>query len=104
MSDDNPVDEAGAFTGPIIEMTVPAFQTGGRVEQTGIALVHEGEYIMPAPGSEAHIAPDSRADGPVINYYFPVEIEVIGALSEEQIRRVTEYVFSELTRELASRM
>ena len=108
MADDNPVDEAGAFTGPIIEMTVPAFQTGGRVEQTGIALVHEGEYIMPAPGSEAQISAavmgDEQGDGTVINYYFPVEIEIIGALSDEQIRRVSDYVFDELTRELASRM
>jgi hypothetical protein len=103
MSDNQP-DEAGAFTGPMIELSVPEFETGGRVEQTGIALVHEGEYIMPAPGSEAQIATADRADGPVINYYFPVEIEVIGALNDEQIRRVSEYVFDELARELASRM
>ena len=94
----------GALTGEMPELEVPAFQTGGRVERTGIALVHEGEYIMPAPGSEAQISGDGESDGTVINYYFPVEIEIIGALSDEQIRRVSDYVFDELTRELASRM
>ena len=94
----------GAFTGQMVELNVPEFQEGGRVERSGIALVHEGEYIMPAPGSEAQITADDQANGTVINYYFPVEIEVIGALSDEQIRRVTEYVFDELSRELGSRM
>ncbi len=98
------VDEEGAFTGSMVELNVPAFQTGGRVERTGIALVHEGEYIMPVPGSEAQIAAAGSTDGMVINYYFPVEIEVIGALTDEQIRLVAEYVFDELTRELSSRM
>jgi hypothetical protein len=97
-------DDEGAFTGQMVELSVPEFQTGGRVERSGIALVHEGEYIMPAPGSEAQITASDQANGVVINYYFPVEIEVIGALSDEQIRRVTEYVFDELARELDSRM
>ena len=87
-----------------LELEIPAFQSGGRVERTGIALVHEGEYIMPAPGSEAQISRAGPSDELVINYYFPVEIEVIGTLTDEQIRRVSTYVFDELTRELASRM
>lgn len=103
MNDAQPDDE-GTFAGEMPEMTIPGFQTGGRVERSGIALVHEGEYIMPAPGSEAQITADDQANGLVINYYFPVEIEVIGALSDEQIRSVTEYVFDELARELDSRM
>jgi len=106
--DDGLLADEGALTGDVPELEVPAFQTGGRVERTGIALVHEGEYIMPAPGSEAQISAavmgDEQGDGTVINYYFPVEIEIIGALSDEQIRRVSDYVFDELTRELASRM
>ena len=85
-------------------LTIPGFQTGGRVERTGIALVHEGEYILPAPGSEAHLAPDGNAGGPVINYYFPVEIDIVGAIDDEQMRRVAAYVFGELEREFASRM
>ena len=103
MSDDMNDDEGG-FTGAMPELEIPGFQSGGRVERTGIALVHEGEYIMPAPGSEAQITRDGQGDGLIVNYYFPVEIEIIGSLSDEQIRRVSDYVFDELTRELASRM
>jgi hypothetical protein len=47
-----------------------------RVLETGIALVHEGELVLPAAGSEAQaelVAADARA---VIHYHFPVEIEV----------------------------
>jgi hypothetical protein len=62
--------------------TIPGFLTGGRVRETGIALVHEGEYIVPAAGSEAVV--DAMGDGgTVVNYYFPVEVVVVGAMSDE---------------------
>lgn len=102
--DDGLLADAGAFAGEMPELEIPAFQTGGRVERTGIALVHEGEYIMPAPGSEAEISATGHADGTVVNYYFPIEIEIVGTLNEEQIRRVSETIFAELNRELASRL
>jgi hypothetical protein len=47
-----------------------------RVTRTGIALVHEGELILPSRGSEAqleHVVDDATA---VVQYVFPVEIEV----------------------------
>jgi hypothetical protein len=50
-----------------------------RVESTGIALVHEGEIVLPAAGSEAQaerVIEDTQA---VIHYHFPVEIEVRAA-------------------------
>jgi hypothetical protein len=50
-----------------------------RVTDTGIALVHQGEVILPAAGSEAQgelAADDART---VIEYYFPVEVEVRAA-------------------------
>lgn len=59
-----------------------------RVARTGIALVHEGELILPAAGSEAeaeHVIEDARA---VVHYYFPVEIEVragIGSADPEEV-------------------
>jgi hypothetical protein len=86
-------------------MELPAFAAGGRVEETGIALVHAGEYIMPAPGSEATISQWTMdgADGQIINYYFPVEIEVVGSLGPDQMQRVAEHVFAALEAELASR-
>jgi hypothetical protein len=47
-----------------------------RVLRTGIALVHAGELVLPAAGSEAaaeRVAADDRA---TVQYIFPVEIEV----------------------------
>ncbi len=65
-------------------MEVSAFQTGGRVRETGLAIVHEGEYITPAPGSEAEIEPAATGTNGVINYYFPVEVIMVGSLPEEE--------------------
>ena len=84
-------------------VTVPGFAAGGRVERTGIALVHEGEYIVPQPGSEAVISPRPADEG-VINYYFPVQVEVVGSLPDAEIRRLADHVFGELDRELNTRI
>jgi len=84
-------------------VVMPGFATGGRVERTGIALVHEGEYIVPQPGSEAVISPWPDSGG-VINYYFPVRIEVVGSLPDAEVRRVADHVFGELDRELNTRI
>jgi hypothetical protein len=65
-------------------MEVPKFQSGGFVRETGLALVHEGEYITPAPGSEAEIGPADMTGQGVINYYFPVEVVIVGTLPEEE--------------------
>ena len=80
-------------------IVIPGFQMGGRVEETGIALVHEGEYIYPAPGSEARISSDldGMRGGQVINYYFPIEVVVMGMLSDADMKYVAEYVYGELT-------
>lgn len=83
---------------------VPAFESGGRVERTGIALVHEGEYIMPAPGSEALIGAGTPAGGQIIHYHFPVEIEIIGELGESQIRRVADQLYRELNDAIDSKI
>lgn len=78
-------------------VAVPGYQTGGYVERTGIALVHQGEYILPAPGSEAVISGGGGAHaGQVVNYYFPIEVQVIGAPSRETLRQLAEFVYDEL--------
>jgi hypothetical protein len=80
------------------------FSFGTRVERTGIALVHEGEYIVPAPGSEAMLAMEGgEAGGAVINYYFPVEIEIAGTLDDEQVATIAGQIFDALEAEMASR-
>lgn len=53
-----------------------------RVTRTGIALVHEGELITAAPGSEAGGEQIARGDATVVQYIFPVEIEVRSIGSE----------------------
>ncbi|MGW3105320.1 hypothetical protein [Streptomyces sp. NPDC001100] len=96
--DGDPDDSAGGQD----TFSVPGFATGGRVERTGIALVHEGEYIVPQAGSEALISPEGESG--VIHYYFPVQVEVVGTLPDTEIQRVACYVFDQLDRELATRI
>ena len=79
------------------EINIPEFQTGGRVRETGIALVHEGEYIMPAPGSEAVIEPAAMNGQGVINYYFPVEIVIVGSLPEEEREAIEMRIWEKLS-------
>jgi hypothetical protein len=71
-----------------------------RVERTGIAVVHEGEYVVPAPGAQARLT----AAAPVVTYQFPVEIDVVGRLDAAAIARVAQHVFAELDREILSRL
>lgn len=47
---------------------------------------------------------DRQGDGPVINYYFPVRVEVVGSLSDAEVRRVADRVFGEFDRELTTRI
>jgi hypothetical protein len=75
-------------------INIPEFQTGGRVRETGLALVHEGESIMPAQGSEAVI--ESAQMSGVINYYFPVEIVIVGSLPEEEREAIEARIWEKL--------
>ncbi len=75
-----------------------------RVERTGLALVHEGELVVPAPGAEAQLAPPDFAVGggsAEVHYWFPVQIEVVG-LDEQTAGGVVQRVFDELQQELES--
>jgi len=67
----------------------PPPATPQRVERTGIVLVHEDDLIFAAEDSKAALA---AMQGGVVNYYFPVEIEVIGGDAE----RVAEEIFAAL--------
>ena len=89
--------------------------TAVRVERTGIALVHEGEYIGPDPQSTAFLGPvvgaqvtgvggiDDSSEPTEVHYWFPVEIEVVGAVDDSVADLVVARVFDELQREMASR-
>ncbi|MEU5261572.1 hypothetical protein [Amycolatopsis sp. NPDC021455] len=47
---------------------------------------------------------DSPEDEPVVNYYFPVRVEVVGTLSDVEVQRIAEHVFGEFDRELTTRI
>jgi hypothetical protein len=81
-------------------INIPAFQSGGVVRETGIALVHEGEYIMPAPGSEAMIEPSQMSSEGEVNYYFPVEIVIVGSLPEEEREAIEARIWERLGEEV----
>ena len=80
-------------------INLPAFQSGGVVRETGIALVHEGEFIMPAPGSEATIDPLQTSTGGEVNYYFPVEIVFAGSLPEAERQAIESRIWERLSEE-----
>lgn len=55
-------------------------ESGTYVEQDGLAVVHRGEKIVAAPGSEAGLSARGGGD---IHYYFPVHVVVTGDVSED---------------------
>ncbi len=70
-----------------------------RVEETGIALVHAGELIVPAQGSEARLAP-AGGEGLVAQYVFPVEIEVLSPPEPLDPHAIADLALTRLTRGL----
>ena len=64
------------------------------VDRTGIALVHEGERIFAPVAAAAEL---SLLGERVVNYWFPVEIEVVGAGSADAF---AEAIYEALQREL----
>lgn len=77
-----------------------------RVERTGIALVHEGELVLPAPDAQARLVPAPAGGGTgvvgEVHYWFPVQVEVVG-LDDAATAAVAAQVLDELGRELRSR-
>jgi hypothetical protein len=67
---------------------IPAPHGGVRVKEGGLAIVHKDEFILPAAGSEAVLEPVSVSGAAVVNYYFPVEIVIVGSLPEEQHQEI----------------
>ncbi|MCG5444165.1 hypothetical protein NIE79_002310 [Micromonospora sp. NIE79] len=71
-----------------------------RVTRTGLALVHAGEVVLPAAGSEAEAEQVAEDDRAVIAYHFPVEIEVVAvggavdadALADLALARLAEHL------------
>ena len=66
-----------------------------RVRRTGIALVHQGEVILPAPGAEAVL--ERGADRGGVHYHFPVEIEIIAGAEAIDTDALAERVLARLS-------
>ena len=81
-------------------INLPAYRSGGIVRETGIALVHEGEFIMPAPGSEATIDPLQASTKGEVNYYFPVEIVFVGSIPESEREAIEARIWERLGEEV----
>jgi hypothetical protein len=84
------------------EDSSPGSVRGARVRRTGIALVHQGELVLPAAGSEAEadVVLDDAQN--TIQYFFPVEIEVRGAPEAAHPSVAAELALSRLARGLRS--
>lgn len=79
-------------------MSTPESTGAARVTRTGIALVHEGELVLPAAGSEAQaeqVADDARAS---VHYFFPVEIEVVAAVQQIDPHHIADLALDRLAR------
>jgi hypothetical protein len=50
-----------------------------RVDATGLAVVHEGELIVPDVGSEAELMQAINDPRVVVEFHFPVVVEVRAA-------------------------
>lgn len=63
---------------------------GGLVTETGVALVEQGEMIVPAPGSRAQVEL-ARADaGTEVHIHLPVVVEVVGRSDERELERTVD--------------
>ncbi|HLG76401.1 MAG TPA: hypothetical protein VKX46_08295 [Ktedonobacteraceae bacterium] len=64
-------------------------------------------YSQPAStmsGGQAASSEESAQQGQVINYYFPIEVDVLGALDEAEVQRIARYVYDELLTALQSQI
>jgi hypothetical protein len=50
------------------------------VLESGLAVVHQGEKIVAAEGSQAMLAPHSAGEA---HYHFPIEVVMVGDVGEE---------------------
>jgi hypothetical protein len=71
-----------------------------RVRQTGIALVHEGEVVLPAAGSEVQAERVAQDDRTVVQYHFPVEIEVRAGGASIDTSRIIDLTLARLAQSL----
>jgi hypothetical protein len=78
------------------EIGGPSIMPGREADRTAIAPVHDGEVAVPARDSQAAALSGEGSTGQPVTWSFPVEVEVVGELSEAQLQVVAKHVFDEL--------
>jgi hypothetical protein len=63
------------------------------VEHSGLAVVHQGDRIVAAPGSEAVL---SSAAGPDVEYHFPIHVVMVGDMGEETKQEIEARIWDAL--------
>lgn len=66
-----------------------------RVSRTGLAVVHEGEVVLPAVGSAAEA--EALAEAGQITYVFPVVVEVCRLDAELNATGIVDAALRQLT-------
>ena len=78
-------------------MTNPSTTPNGvEIKETGLAIVHKGEFIFPAAGSKAALQSAAGPEATVVNYYFPIEIVLVGDLSNENHQEIQSRIWEKL--------
>jgi hypothetical protein len=54
------------------------------VDKTGLAVVHQGEVVVSAPGSEAVLRRIVIGESGDVHLYFPVEVVITGGIPEHE--------------------
>ena len=89
-------DEVGVSAGGSDE----GQSTGVEVERTGLALVRQGERILPEAGSEAKLRSAPERPASSVEVVVPVEIEVRAAPSQQDLEGLVDLVLRRLGRGL----
>lgn len=63
------------------------------VEHSGLAVVHQGDRIVAAPGSEAAM---SSVSGPDVEYHFPIHVIMVGDIGEETKQEIEARIWDAL--------
>lgn len=64
-------------------------------------------YSQPVSAMSEELASspeESSQQGQVINYYFPIEVDVLGALDEVDVQRIAHYIYDELITAIQSQV
>ena len=68
------------------------------VEREGLAVVHQGERIVAAPGSEAML---SHVSGTEMHYHFPIHVVHVGDIGEDVKQEIESRVWDGLNSALS---